>query len=257
MSWLNKKQNKSEGFNSCDPPSNHFCSNWIQIIDFSAGVTLKFDGWPRKIKGHLFYTTSSFVHHFKSIGEFKLELQSRNPQLRSKSANCVPCDLEIWWTILKKTIGLLFYATFSFVSSFQNIGEFKPEVTVRKRSIRAKSAIFVVPYDFEIWRMTLKNNSTPPLCCFKLWVSFHSHQWILTGVTGRKRPIWVKICFFPMLAWNLTVDLFYATYSFIHRPIAIGEFKLESQSGNTQFGSNWWFFLAVRLWNLKDCLEKQ
>ena len=26
--------------------------------------------------GHLFYTTSSFVYHFKAINEFKLELQS-------------------------------------------------------------------------------------------------------------------------------------------------------------------------------------
>ena len=32
--------------------------------------------------GHLFYTTSSFVHHFKSIGEVKLELQPRNAQVR-------------------------------------------------------------------------------------------------------------------------------------------------------------------------------
>ena len=30
------------------------------------------------------YTTSSFVHHFKSIGEFKLDLQSGNPQFGSK-----------------------------------------------------------------------------------------------------------------------------------------------------------------------------
>ena len=48
-------------------------------------MTLKFDGWPRKIIGHLFYTTWSFVHHFKSIGVFKLELQSGNAQFRSKS----------------------------------------------------------------------------------------------------------------------------------------------------------------------------
>ena len=54
-------------------------SNWIQIVNFSARVTMKFDGWPRKTIGH-FYTTSSFVHHFKSIGEFKLDLQSRNAQ---------------------------------------------------------------------------------------------------------------------------------------------------------------------------------
>ena len=28
--------------------------------------------------GHLFYATSSFVHYFVPIGEFKLELQSKN-----------------------------------------------------------------------------------------------------------------------------------------------------------------------------------
>ena len=46
---------------------------------FFAHVTLKFDGWPRKKIRHVFYTTS-FVYHFISINEFKLELQSRNTQ---------------------------------------------------------------------------------------------------------------------------------------------------------------------------------
>ena len=60
-------------------------SNWIQIVNFSARVTVKFDGWPCKTIGHLFYATSSFVHHFLPIGEFKLELQSGNAQFGSKS----------------------------------------------------------------------------------------------------------------------------------------------------------------------------
>ena len=55
-------------------------SNWIQIVNFSARVTVKFDGWPCKTIGHLFYATSSFVHHFVPIGEFKLKLQSGNAQ---------------------------------------------------------------------------------------------------------------------------------------------------------------------------------
>ena len=59
-------------------------SNWIQIVNFSACVTVKFDEWPCKTIGHLFYATSSFVHHFVSIGEFKLELQSGNAQFGSK-----------------------------------------------------------------------------------------------------------------------------------------------------------------------------
>ena len=40
--------------------------------------------WPRKIIGHLFYITSSFVHHLKLLGEFKLELLSGNAQFGSK-----------------------------------------------------------------------------------------------------------------------------------------------------------------------------
>ena len=60
------------------------CSNWIQIIDFSAHVILKFDRWPRKTIGHHFYVTSSFVHHFVAICEFKLELQCENDRFGSK-----------------------------------------------------------------------------------------------------------------------------------------------------------------------------
>ena len=64
---------KSEGFDSCGRPDN-LTQIGFKYSDFSACVTLKFDGWPLKTIGHLFYTTSSFVHHFKAIGEFKLEL---------------------------------------------------------------------------------------------------------------------------------------------------------------------------------------
>ena len=126
------KQGKSEGFDSCDRPSNlaqiwskssifqpvwpwnlwmtlennralllyyiKLCASfqihrWIEtevtvrkhsirvkIGDFLSCVTLKFDGWPWKTIGHLFNTTPSFEHHFKSIGAFKLELQSGNAQ---------------------------------------------------------------------------------------------------------------------------------------------------------------------------------
>ena len=53
---------------------------------FLSRVTLKFDGWPWKTIGHLSHAASSFVHYFIAIGEFKLELQSGNAQLGSKSA---------------------------------------------------------------------------------------------------------------------------------------------------------------------------
>ena len=51
--------------------------------------------------------------------------------------------------------------------------------------------------------------------------------------------------------------LFYATSSFVQHFVAIGEFKLELQSGNAQSGSNSMIFKAVRPWNLTDDLQKQ
>ena len=60
------------------------CSIQVEIGDILSCVTLKFDEWPWKTIGHLFYTTLSVVQHFKTIRIFKLELQSQNPRLRSK-----------------------------------------------------------------------------------------------------------------------------------------------------------------------------
>ena len=120
--------------------------------------------------------------------------------------------------------------------------------------------------DLEIWHMTLKNkNRAPLLCYFKLCASFHSHRWIQAGVTVWKLSIWVKIddffsrvtLQFDVWPWKTIGHLFYATWSFVHHFVAIGEFKLELQSGNAQSGSNSAIFRAVWLWNLTDDLEKQ
>ena len=51
--------------------------------------------------------------------------------------------------------------------------------------------------------------------------------------------------------------LSFAVSSFVRHFIAIGEFKLELQSGNAQFGSNSTIFRAVWPWNLTYNLEKQ
>ena len=80
----------------------------IKICNFSH-VTLKFDRWPWKTIGHLFYTTSSFVYHFITIGEFKLELQSGNAQiwvnigdlfsrviLKFDRLLCIALNLPVW-----------------------------------------------------------------------------------------------------------------------------------------------------------------
>ena len=55
--------------------------------------------------------------------------------------------------------------------------------------------------DLEIWRMTLKNNRAPLLCCFQLCAWFHCHMWIQTGVRVRKRLSWV------LTSVTLTFDL--------------------------------------------------
>ena len=60
---------------------------------------------------------------------------------------------------------------------------------------------FLDPCDLEIWRMTLKNNRAPLLCCFQLSAWFHCHMWIQTGVRVRKRLSWV------LTSVTLTFDL--------------------------------------------------
>ena len=114
------------------------------------------------------------------------------------------------------------------------------------------------PGNVEIWRMNLKNNRAPLQCYFKLCASFRSHWWIQTGITVRKRQIWVKFDEFQSrVTLKFDVWLSCTTSSFLHHFVAIGVFKLELESGNAQFGSNLTIFRAVWPWNLTDDLEKQ
>ena len=111
--------------------------------------------------------------------------------------------------------------------------------------------------------MSLENNRAPLLCCFKLYATFHSHRWSQTGVAVRKRPIWVKFddfysrmtLKFDVWPWKTIGHLYYATSSSMHHFVAIGEFKLELQSGNAQFGSKSTIFLPVWPCNLTYDLE--
>ena len=73
-----------------------------------------------------------------------------------------------------------------------------------------------------------------------------------TGVTVRKRPIWVKIDdFFSRVTfkldgwpWKTIGHLFYDTLSFVHHFNAIGKFKLKWKSRNAQFGSKSTIFFS-------------
>ena len=126
------------------------------------------------------------------LGEFKQDLQSRNAQFGSKSVFFVPCDLEIWWMTFKNNRAPLLYYI-KLCASFKSHMWFQTGVTVRKRLIRIQIRQFFVPWDLEIWWMTLKNNRASLLCGLKLYASFHSHGWIQSKFTGRKCSIWVKI----------------------------------------------------------------
>ena len=105
-------------------------------------MTLQFDVWPWKTIGHLFYSTSSFVHHFVAIGVFKHKLQSGNTQFGSNSTiffSRVTLKFDGWpW----KIIGHLFNTTSSFVHHFVAIGENKLELQSRNAQSGSNSTIF-------------------------------------------------------------------------------------------------------------------
>ena len=115
-------------------------------------MRFKFDGWPWNIIGHYFFTTSSFVHHFKSISEFKLEWHSGNAQFGWKSAIFVPCDLEILRMTLKNNRAPIL-CCFKLGHHFIAINEFKLKIQSGNAQFRSKSKIFFsrVTLKFDGW----------------------------------------------------------------------------------------------------------
>ena len=169
-------------------------------------MTSKFDEWPKKTIGHS-YITSSFVHYFKSIGDFKLELKSGKTRFGSKLAIFCP----VWpWNLIddlanQQGTSSILHQALCIISnpSVQSNLSYSPETLNSGQNPR-----FFVQRDLEIWQMTLKNNRAHLLFCFMLCASFHSHQWIQTRVTVRKRSFWVKIDYYlAVCPLNLTDDL--------------------------------------------------
>ena len=68
---LNKRLSKKSGGWCFQTPSHY---------DVTV-MMMKFDGWPWKTIGHLFYATSSFAPHFVAIGEFKGSYSLEMPNL--------------------------------------------------------------------------------------------------------------------------------------------------------------------------------
>ena len=153
---------------------------WVKIGNFLSRVTLKFDGWPWEKIGHLFYVVSSFVYHFIAISEFNLELQSGNAQFGSKSM----------------------FFLFSETLKFRQMTLENNRAPLLGQNRRFFSCV-TLKFDGWPWKTIGQL-----LCYFKLCLSFRSHWWLQTGVTVRKRSIWVKIdAFLAMWPWNLTDDL--------------------------------------------------
>ena len=110
------------------------------------------------------------------------------------------CDLEILqMTLQNNRAPLLCY--FKLCASFHTHWWIQTGVNSPETPNLGQVCRFLAPCDLEIWRMTLKNNRAPLLSNFKLYVSFHHHMWIQTGVTVRKRLSWV------LTSVTLTFDL--------------------------------------------------
>ena len=131
------QQGKSEGFDSCDWRSNLTQIGFKSLI-FFACMTLKVDGWTWKLIGHFRYAMLGFVHHFKAIGELKLELQSGNSQLSSKLAIFCP----VWpWNLKKNNMAHLM-GYFKLNASFRSHRWIQTWVTVWKPPIWVKICYF-------------------------------------------------------------------------------------------------------------------
>ena len=224
---------------------NHWCIEtwvtvqkrpiWVKIDDFFSRVTSKFDVWPWKTTGHLFYATSSFVHHFIAIGEFKLELKSGNAQSGSNST----IFSAVWpWNLADD------------LEQGKSEGFDSCDLPGNLAQILSKSSIFQPVWPWNLMHDLKQGKSEGFQSC---------HQPII-----RKRPIWVKIgdvlyrvtLKFDGWPWKTIGHLSFAVSSFVQHFIAIDEFKLELKSGNAQFGSNSTIFTAVWPWNLTYDLEQ-
>ena len=124
----------------------------VNIGDVLSHLNFRFDGWPWKTIGHLFFVASSFVHHFIAISEFKLDLLSGNAQFGSKSTFFVSCDHDVrWMTLRNNRASLLCY--FKLCASFRNHWWIETGVTVRKRPswVKINDFFSTVTLKFDGW----------------------------------------------------------------------------------------------------------
>ena len=167
-----------------------------------------------------------------------------------------PCDLEIWRMTLKNDRAPLL-SNIKLYASFHHHMWIQTGVTVRKRwswvvtSVTLNFDLWPWPFAWTLlWSLVI----TPENFMMIRWWE-HSQK----GVTDRQMDGRTEntICRAAWSQLKIIGLLFYVTSSFVHHLVAIGEFKLELQSGNAQSATNSTIFKAVRPWNLTDELAKQ
>ena len=243
------EQGKSEGFDSCDRHSN------LTQIGFKSSIFQPV--WPWNLMDELQINRVPLLCYIKLRASFpshrwiETGVTVRKRLLRVKIVDFLSHVTLKFDRLPLKTIGHLFYVASSVVHHFIDIGEFKLKLQSGNAQFGSKSAMYCFMWP---WNLTddLENNRAHFLCFFKLYASFHSHQWIQTKVAVRKRSIGVEIGDFwshvtfklDGWPWKTIGYLFYATSTFVHHFVAIGEFKPELRSGNSQFGSKLTIFFS-------------
>ena len=252
------KKSKSQGFDICEQPSYlELDSNrrFVSLCDLEIWwMTLK------KISGTSSILCEALCIISNPSVNSNLSYSPETLSLGRKWWYFVSCDLKIQWMTLKKTIGHLFCTTLSFVHYIKAMGELKLELQSGNAQFRSKSSIFcpMWPWNLtdDLEKQYAASNFVHHFIAmgeFKLELQSGNAQF------GSKLAIFLSCVTlkFDRWPWKTIGHLSYAASSSVHHFIAIGEFKLELQSGNTKFGSKSTNFLVAWPWNLTDDLEKQ
>ena len=168
-------------------------------------MTLKFDGWPRKIH------RAPLLYYVKLCASFQIHLWIQTEvKVRKRSIPVKIGDFFVLWDLDGwpwKTIGHLFYTMSRFVHHFTAMDEFKLELQSRNFQFGSKSIFFPgrpwnltdeleqgksEGFDSCDWPSNLKLDSNCRffcLCDLEIWwmTSNESCDWPIV----RKSPIWV------------------------------------------------------------------
>ena len=102
---------------------------------------------------------------------------------------------------------------------------------------------FLEPCDLEIWRMTLKNNRAPLLCCFQLCAWFPCHMWIQTRVKVRKRLGWV------LTSVTLTFDIWQISWWYDDGNMVKKVWRMDGRTdGRTDYTSHIAAWSQLKFW---------